>query len=248
MEGASSDKFTSSRSHETKLEANTGPQDVLLAVVGSTGCGKSTFINTLLEHPVAAVYHGLTSGTAHVQQFSLHDSEYPTRRIVLIDTPGFDNTSIDDEAILKLITQWVSHSYQPSTKIFGIIYLHDITNKRMPRPGLYDTMFKQLLGTDDWARKVVLATTMWDEVPAHVGEIREQDLMKEYWKPMLKFGSRFSRYDGTRASARDLIIPFVAMADSRATYAQKRKRASRAFTFPPLSQKIGLFQRLLAMF
>ncbi|KAG6918304.1 hypothetical protein DXG01_015396 [Tephrocybe rancida] len=227
------------------------PQDVLIAYVHALSlAGQNKISSTVslgrqdpVKARVATVYHGLASGTANVQQYSLRDSEYPTRRIVLIDTPGFDNASIDNDEIMKRIVRWISESYQPDMKLAGIIYLHDITHKRLPRPGLYDKVFKQLCG-DDWARKVVLATTMWDEISLQVGERREQDLKKEYWKIMLKLGSRIARYDGTRPSARQLIIPFVAETISAPRY----KKARRAFTFPLPSGRSSLFQMLRALF
>ncbi|KAG6852993.1 hypothetical protein H0H87_009008, partial [Tephrocybe sp. NHM501043] len=132
-----------------------------------------------MERPVSAVCHGLASGTSKIQEFSLYDPGFPAHRIVLIDTPGFNNASMDDETVLGLLTHWQSQFYaKTSTRLAGIIYLHDITQKRLPRPGQYDKVFKLLCGTDNWALKVVLATTMWDEIPIQMGEARETDLRK----------------------------------------------------------------------
>ncbi|KAG6843240.1 hypothetical protein H0H87_006755, partial [Tephrocybe sp. NHM501043] len=194
-----------------------------------------------MERPVSAVCHGLASGTSEIQEFSLYDPGFPAHRIVLIDTPGFNNASMDDETVLGLLTHWQSQlvnresSYsKTSTRLAGIIYLHDITQKRLSRSGQYDKVFKQLCGTDNWALKVVLATTMWDEIPIQMGEARERDLRKEYWKLMLKSGSRVARFDGTRPSARELVIPFVAMSGSETTRELKRQ-TRRSLTFPLLS-------------
>jgi len=47
---------------------------------------------------------------------------------------------------------------------------------------------------------VVLATTMWDQVPIDKGMHREEEL-KEYWKPMLDGEAMLMRFENTYQSA-----------------------------------------------
>jgi predicted GTPase len=46
-------------------------EDVLIAVVGATGCGKTSFISTLFEEDVG-IDHGLKSGKGIVQSPRIH--------------------------------------------------------------------------------------------------------------------------------------------------------------------------------
>ena len=71
-------------------------------------------------------------------------------------------------------------------------------------------MFQELCGIDS-LRNVVLASTMWDFVPQHVGEGREAELASkpEFWGKMLAHGSRIERHDRSRESALAIIRSLI---------------------------------------
>jgi hypothetical protein len=69
-------------------------------------------------------------------------------------------------------------------------------------------MFRQLCGTNP-LRKVILATTMWDEVGRELGDKREGDLKTIYWKFMIDKGSKVLRYTRTVDSARTVLDHFL---------------------------------------
>ncbi|KAH7904231.1 hypothetical protein BJ138DRAFT_963949, partial [Hygrophoropsis aurantiaca] len=79
-------------------------------VMGDTGAGKSKFINTAVGAPVAIVGTSSLSCTANVQYFILPYPHDPSRHIVFVDTPGFDDTYIDDMEILRCIAVWLADS------------------------------------------------------------------------------------------------------------------------------------------
>jgi hypothetical protein len=54
--------------------------------------------------------HDLESGTKKVQPVVVPYPGDPTRRVVLVDTPGFDDTWVGDIQILKQIVEWVDRS------------------------------------------------------------------------------------------------------------------------------------------
>ena len=74
-------------------------------------------------------------------------------------------------------------------------------------------MFEQLCGKD--FHNIVLTTTMWGEVDEEVGAAREQELQKDYWRPMIKRGSYVKRFLYTKESAFEVLAPFLAEADRR---------------------------------
>jgi len=66
--------------------------------------------------------------------------------------------------------------------------------------------FKRLCGEDAF-RKVVLATTFWDQVDHAIGERRERELKSEwdYWGEMMNRGSKVLRHDQGKRSAKEII-------------------------------------------
>jgi hypothetical protein len=63
---------------------------------------------------VAGVGHHYTSGTAQIQHF---ETDIPSnfkylqgRRLILVDTPGFDDVCVTDGEILRRIAAWLAYS------------------------------------------------------------------------------------------------------------------------------------------
>ena len=57
-----------------------------------------------------AVGHDLESCTSAVQHHILRNPADDKRRIVLVDTPGFGDTYLDDTEVLKRIALWLARS------------------------------------------------------------------------------------------------------------------------------------------
>ena len=68
-------------------------------------------INKILGpgHQQAMVGYSLDSCTKEVQAFECFNSE--GRRIILIDSPGFDGTNVSDLGVLQSIADWLKQSY-----------------------------------------------------------------------------------------------------------------------------------------
>lgn len=65
-------------------------------------------------------------------------------------------------------------------------------------------MLRKLCG-DSALKNVILVTNMWGKVPLNVGEAREQDLVREFFKPALDKGAQLARHHNTTQSAHDFI-------------------------------------------
>jgi hypothetical protein len=76
----------------------------------STGSFLYKFINTAVGRPAAAVGHGLQSCTSMVAPITVPYPADPSRRVVFVDTPGFDDTFVDDLAILERVATWLERS------------------------------------------------------------------------------------------------------------------------------------------
>ncbi|KAE8444245.1 hypothetical protein EG329_000745 [Mollisiaceae sp. DMI_Dod_QoI] len=184
------------------------PTDVLIAVMGVTGSGKSTFISLCSEQQLE-IGHTLQACTSKVDVYSFPYS--PTTTVFLIDTPGFDDTNRNDTEILREIAGWLTESYSNKVKLNGILYLHRISDVRMPGSAKKNLMmFKKLCG-EDALKNVILGTTMWDKVTTAQGEERELQLTStpDFWGWMISKGSVVHRHAGDRQSAMRLLEHFI---------------------------------------
>ena len=101
-------------------------------------------------------------------------------------------------------------SYEEGKLLSGLLFLHRISDDRMTgSPSRVLEIFKNICGEEAF-RNVVLVTTMWDDVPFHVGQKRESELLKNdgYWKPMVAVGARTARSMNTAESAWAIISQF----------------------------------------
>jgi len=189
------------------------PTDIVIPVMGPTGVGKSTFINTLLGQDCMRVGHEMTSCTSKLEYFVIdpisNQSRLQGHRVVIVDTPGFDDTYQDDVEILRRVAVWLASSYDDGMKLGGVIYLQTIAEKRMKGTTLRNLkMFRRLCG-EKALSMVVLGTTNWGEVDMAIGEHREEQLRNNFWRDMIGSGSEIRRFYNTQSSAQaflDLIL------------------------------------------
>lgn len=182
----------------------TNESDIVIALMGSTGTGKSTFIN-LASGSNLPVGEGLRSCTSKIE--TGYPFELFGRTITLVDTPGFDDTNLSDRDVLKMIAAYLSSTYEQGYTLTGVIYMHRISDPRMNGISRKTfNMFRSVCG-DDSLRNVVIATTMWSDVPRDRGEAHEKELRdgKEFFAPVLKAGATMVRHDGTRESAQAIL-------------------------------------------
>ncbi|KAF2652458.1 P-loop containing nucleoside triphosphate hydrolase protein [Lophiostoma macrostomum CBS 122681] len=179
--------------------------DIIIAVMGITGCGKTTFVNHFADSPLM-IGHGLESCTQDVQivPCTLEGG----RKIYLVDTPGFDDSYRSDSDILRELADWLNSAHKSNIKLTGLILLHRILDVRVGGTGVRNIrMFKRLCG-DDSLGSVVLATTMWDFIrDGSIGDSREDELKTQeaLWKPLIQQGSKVFRQNDEQRSATKII-------------------------------------------
>ncbi|KAK2013809.1 hypothetical protein LZ32DRAFT_675564 [Colletotrichum eremochloae] len=179
--------------------------DIIIAVMGVTGSGKSTFISQLTGQEVP-IGHGLRSLTAITTIYKYCHPVYGN--IHLIDTPGFDDTVTSDTDVLKNIAAFMSESYKKGTLLTGVVYMHKITDNRVSGSSQRSiNMFKKLCG-DDSFKHVVLTTSMWGEGDADAAKIDRETELKEdkrFWGLMQSGGSKVMRWLNNRPSASAIV-------------------------------------------
>ncbi|KAL8847920.1 MAG: hypothetical protein Q9221_007051 [Calogaya cf. arnoldii] len=183
--------------------------DIIIAIMGITGSGKSTFISKLVDAEIM-IGHELQSCTSEVQSYGfLHQTG---RRVFLLDTPGFDDTSRSDTDVLKTIAENLVGMYSKDIKLSGIIYLHRITDVRFTGSAYKNiSVFKKLCGENCYPN-VVLATTMWENLGGSgndttLGDQRETQLVetREWWGLMTQRGSKIFRHMDNIRSALEIV-------------------------------------------
>jgi len=64
-------------------------------------------------------------------------------------------------------------------------------------------------------KKIIIVTTMWDEVDEETGATREEELKGIFWKSMINLHASVGRFIGTRDSAFRVIAPLLDEENSR---------------------------------
>ncbi|CAE6429240.1 unnamed protein product [Rhizoctonia solani] len=186
-------------------DIHSGLQDVdIIVLFGATGSGKSTFANVASDDSME-VGRGLTSCTQRVE---------PTRMflvdgkpVVVIDSPGFDDTYASDAEILKSVAGFLATAYTEKFKITGLIFLHKITDTRVGGKALlHMRMFRQICGIDA-LKNVVYVTNMWSEPPTENEVLRESELREsdQFFGMPLSHGAQMCRHNNTQESAHNII-------------------------------------------
>ncbi|KXN84732.1 hypothetical protein AN958_12159 [Leucoagaricus sp. SymC.cos] len=196
--------------------------DIIVAFMGPTGSGKSYFIDLLTGESGRRSGNSLASVTSGIEATRVQLPNDTSKHIVLVDTPGFDDSTRSDMEILHMISDWLKatyvssfpfknqeladvqhrlNSYESGVKLSGLIYLHRITDNRMAgSPYKNLRMFGELCG-DLAMNQVILVTTMWGRVEKYIGEGREQELKDIFWRGLINKGSRVDRLDAATGEA-----------------------------------------------
>lgn len=160
----------------------------LIALIGMTGAGKSTFISKAsgrkdiqisnsssscaYSFSCVAIPKLTTAGTKDIQAVSF---KYKGSQVTLIDTPGFDDTNRSDAEILQTIALFLSGSAEAGLPLTGVIFLQSVLTIRMQ--GSEKTrirLIEKILGEDAFPN-LVLATTQW----SHLKTPKEGDALVE---------------------------------------------------------------------
>ncbi|KAL0057012.1 hypothetical protein AAF712_016367 [Marasmius tenuissimus] len=179
---------------------STDADPAIIAVMGTTGSGKSTFINLASggQLDVGDTLQSCTNVVDLSPAFLVG-----SKTVLLVDTPGFDDTTKTETEILSMLATYLADMFKQNQKLAGMIYLHRISDVRVGGMSARNfRMFRELCGEDS-LKNVVIVTNRWEEVPKDVGDAREEELrMKDiFFKPALDKSARMVRHRNTYESA-----------------------------------------------
>ena len=100
--------------------------------------------------------------------------------------------------------------YEEGSELSGVIYIHRISDNRFTETaGRNFRIFCELCG-ESALKNVVLVTNMWGNVSHEIGEVRENELSRQFFKPALDKGAKIVRHHNTVESAQDIVRRIVA--------------------------------------
>ncbi|KAH6847685.1 hypothetical protein B0I37DRAFT_149857 [Chaetomium sp. MPI-CAGE-AT-0009] len=176
--------------------------NVLIAVIGVTGAGKTTFVSRVTGDTTLASNDGVDSVTEEAVSITC---KIDRQSVTLIDTPGFDDRERTEVDILKLVSKHLMETYQKGTKLNGVVFLQPINQPRVGAAEAGRTrLFKKLLGEQAFKR-VVIAGTMWTnrkEAERRIALRKERD---DIWGDMVKGGAAVVPYDDTCEGATNIV-------------------------------------------
>lgn len=179
----------------------------------------------LLDEKISPSY--LPTGTSKVDVYKCDYA--PGTSFYLVDTPGFNDTSRTDKEVLQNITEWLGTTYEQGVKLNGIVYFHPISDRRMTGSARKNLiMFSKLCG-EGALSKVILATTMWENVDRADGELREKQLTetRDFWGFMCEKGSRILRHYNNKESAMKILKIFADDKTQKVTLDVQRELVER---------------------
>lgn len=155
--------------------------------------------------------------------------ELDGKEVVLVDTPGFDDTAKSDSDVLNIVCDYIHSEYVLSTTsdaitcthcdfrysqghlFHGILYLYRISDNRVSGTASRNLRFYQGLCGDDALLNSIIVTNMWARVEAAVGNQREEELKTRpnFFKSALDKGAQVLRHDGTVESAHRIVRQLI---------------------------------------
>jgi hypothetical protein len=214
---------------------------------------RNQFINRAIDDDVFIVGSGLRSCTSEIQvspKFTVDG--HP---VVLIDTPGFNDTTVEDADVLKEISAFLatvsvnssSHRtlvepcfrYQSQVKLAGVIYFHRISDDRWRKSDTRSFGWLQRICGEQTLRNVVLTTNMWGNVDQGIGAARERQLAEEFVKAALDKGAQLRRHSDTTQSAHDIIRAILENRRAALQVQQELVDENREFDRTTVGQEIN---------
>ncbi|KAH9483483.1 hypothetical protein JR316_0002951 [Psilocybe cubensis] len=127
------------------------------------------------------------------------------RSVMVVDTPGFDDTCTEDVQVLRKIATWLKKSYEERKTVAGVLYLHDISQDRFTgsvRKNL--ELFRRLCGREAFSQ-VVIVMTKGEKLHPQIASKYEYELRSEHWRDLIDAGATVLGFKRNYRSARSII-------------------------------------------
>ncbi|MCJ1386558.1 hypothetical protein MMC17_009684 [Xylographa soralifera] len=181
---------------------------ILVAVIGVTGSGKSSFIRRITEYNNIVIGDTSESQTETVERYPF---KCDGQSYVLIDTPGFNDSKLDDETVFDMLAEWLVNTYRAKQRLNGLIYLLPIIDNRQKGSEIRNLrMFKKLCGEENFGN-IMLGLTFCDREEGTVVQARTKELKENprWWGDMVARGSVIREIPQERDPCLKLLKHFI---------------------------------------
>ncbi|KXN85969.1 hypothetical protein AN958_10640 [Leucoagaricus sp. SymC.cos] len=155
----------------------------IIAIVGYTGSGSSTFIHTVMQRDRDGIMAGEDMRPRTQEITSYPSTDIPRiGKVTLVDVPGFDFHERSERKALQELKEW-SRSVNGNTHVDGIVFIHKIDvhipGSRVAFPDLeVRNILVELCGAD-WQKRIAFVTTHWlDDAEAKVEYEQKETALK----------------------------------------------------------------------
>ncbi|KAF9031142.1 hypothetical protein BJ165DRAFT_1535476 [Panaeolus papilionaceus] len=137
-------------------------------LMGPTGAGKSTFIESLSpDHKLEISKDSLESVTQEVVCYRVVSLTYLGGNVILVDTPGFLDTKMSESQITKMIIVTLDNLHQSAARVdVCLLYFQPITDIRMGGSKRGAVKLLRAFAESFGAIGITVATTMWNHIPS----------------------------------------------------------------------------------
>ncbi|KAK7923751.1 hypothetical protein PG985_007822 [Apiospora marii] len=178
-------------------------RNVVVAVVGPVGCGKSTLINHLVNEDVVVGYNdGPCTRDITAYRFMYDQST----QVHLIDSPGFNGATITNAMVLEKIAAFLKHSQSLSMTLDGVVSLHRYSDR-----GALGSKLLSVERVRDLVETLadgngVFAVVTWHDLAQRGGSGQER---KQKVGQVVRDGYGVVRVRNTERSAMELMTSFL---------------------------------------
>ncbi|KAF4619074.1 hypothetical protein G7Y89_g14774 [Cudoniella acicularis] len=229
-----------------RVNEKISPDDIVIAVIGVAGSGKTTFIQELTDEKLT-INNTLHSDTGEIGVHKCNLQGYGN--IWLIDTPGFDNTYRTDAEILRELAIFLTRASEEKIFLTGVIYLHRIQDPRTGHTTMRNIrMFKKLCGKEGLLR-TTLVTTFWKSVDEDEGAKRETELLTrdDLLRVIIQVGGKAFRYKQDEKDSAKAVVEYIIKTNlgPEMLYFQKEIEAGKSLSETDAGSEIdGRIERL----
>ncbi|PPQ66136.1 hypothetical protein CVT24_000223 [Panaeolus cyanescens] len=220
-------------------------RDKVILLLGPTGHGKSNFIERLAAEKLNISSGSLERGTNSIELYRLMNHPIWADRIVLVDTPGFRDSTISEYGSIKAIREWILAQKIP--RVHALFYFDRISYTQRGGDKECWEIFMHLCG-EGLARRACLVTTTWDEVGHKEGRSTETaeksilqaekkcEILTSHWKIYMEKGLQLHKFYNTPASGMEILSATLNLKD----YSKRFNLENKKFRLelPPIEQLI----------
>ncbi|KAI1193701.1 P-loop containing nucleoside triphosphate hydrolase protein [Nemania serpens] len=178
-------------------------QPIRIAVFGRTGAGKTSFIHHATGVSLE-IGNGPRSVTKQIHRVDIPPDKVGGRSVTLIDTPGFNDTDLEDPNLFLEMVDWLAGSYRNGETLNGAIFVQGINEVRVLQGELDGLkLFQNMVGAEAFSQ-VIVVTTMWDKVNENFG-VNNENNRASYWEGLVTRGAKLRRFYNTEDSALEIV-------------------------------------------